>query len=164
MAVSAWAAGERITADRLNAITPRWTAWTPSWSTSTGAATPTIGNGTYDCEYSQAGDIVFCRFEVVFGSTTNFGGGGTGDNWRFSLPVTASATATAIGHMELNYSASVRIYSRARATTTTDFELEVSTGRVDGTGVTNTGIVDLSTPETWASGDAIRGTLAYRAA
>lgn len=165
MAVASWRAGERITAGRLNSITPIWAAWTPTWTTSTGNNTPSFGNATIDCAYCQTGDLVVARFEVIFGSTTNFGAAPiTDDNWRFTLPVTASSTQSAIGHFELNYSTTIRVYGRSRNTTTTVFEIETSTGRVDGTACTNTGLVDALTPETWASADAIRGTLQYRAA
>ncbi|MFB6548669.1 hypothetical protein [Streptomyces sp. NPDC056405] len=164
MAVSAWAAGQRITADRLNEMLPRWSSWTPTWSTNTGSATPSFGNATIDCEYTQTGDMVICRVQITFGSTTSFGGGTGADNWRFSLPVTAAATSNAAGHFELSISSDERWYSRARITTTSVFELETSSGRVDGATTTNTGLVDAITPATWANGDAIYGTLHYKAA
>lgn len=143
---------------------PRWSSWTPTWSTNTGSATPSFGNAVISCEYCQTGDLVTARFEVVFGSTTNFGGGTGSDNWRFSLPVTAASTVNAAGHFELDHSGFVRTYGRARITTTSVFEIEVSTGRVDGTTTTNAGLIDALTPETWANGDGIRGTLHYRSA
>ncbi|MFF3871203.1 hypothetical protein [Streptomyces sp. NPDC001978] len=158
------AAGQRITADRLNGITPIFQSWTPSWTTSSGAATPSIGNGTYDCEYAQVGNLVVCRFEVVFGTTTNFGGGGASDNWRFSAPVTAAAITTYAGTAELTQTNSLRVYSRARLTTTTTFEFEVSSGQPDGNAVGNTGLTDSVTPWTWASGNAIRAFMSYEAA
>lgn len=164
MAVTAWTAGTRVTADKLNEMLPRWSSWTPTWTTSTGVNTPAFGNATISCEYCQTGDLVVARFEVIMGSTTTYGGGTTSDNWRFSLPVDGDTSQTGIGWFELNYSTTVRLVARARMTTSSVFELEVSSGRVDGTAATNAGLVDLSTPETWASGDAIRGTLSYHAA
>ncbi|MFC7983798.1 hypothetical protein [Streptomyces sp. NPDC057336] len=164
MPITPWQAGQRITAGRMNLITPVWSSWTPDWETSTGAGTPSLGNATVDCEYCQTGDLVVARFEITFGSSTSFGGGGTTDNWRFGLPVTAAATVNAIGHFGLDTSATTRVYARARLATTSLFELDISTGRVDGAGVTNNGLVDALSPETWGSGDGIRGTLQYRAA
>ncbi|MFD9398332.1 hypothetical protein ACFWA4_05865 [Streptomyces sp. NPDC060011] len=164
MAVTAWAAGQRITADGLNAITPIFTAWTPTWSTSTGTGTPSIGNGTYDCEYSRVGNLVTARFEVVFGTTTNFGGGGTGDNWRFSLPVTAAAITSYAGTAVLIQSTTLRVFSHVRLTTTGVMELEVSSGQPDGAATANNGLVDLLTPWTWASANSIRAFLTYEAA
>lgn len=164
MAVGSWTAGQRITAARLNLLTAEWASWTPTWSTTSGANIPTFGDATVDCTYCQTGDLVVARFSVVFGSTTSFGGGGTTDNFTFSLPVTGAATDDAIGHLELNYSTAIRLYGRARMNSTTVFMIEVGAGRVDGTAATNPGIADAVSPETWASGDAIRGTLSYRAA
>ena len=148
----------------MAAITATFQSWTPTWSTTTAANIPSFGNATVECEYCQTGDLVMARFQVVFGSTTSFGGGTAADNWTFSLPVTGASVQNAIGHFELDYSGSIRTYARARMNSTTVFMLETSTGRVDGTATTNTGLVDLVTPETWANGDGIRGTLQYRAA
>jgi hypothetical protein len=164
MAVSQWLAGQRITADRLNAITPIFTSWTPTWSTSTGANVPAIGNGTYDCEYAQVGNLVVCRFEVVFGTTTTFGGGGTGDNYTFTLPVTAASAATYVGTADLRQTNSVRVMGRAFLFSTTAVEFDVSTGQPDGNAVANTGTADAVTPFTWASGNNIRAFFTYEAA
>lgn len=38
MAYTGWLAGMRTTASRLNAISGIWTPYTPTWSSSTGAA------------------------------------------------------------------------------------------------------------------------------
>jgi hypothetical protein len=161
MAVAPWRAGNLITAARLDAITPRWASWTPTWSTTSGSNIPAYGDATLDCIYCQTGDLVVCRFSLVMGSTTTFG---STDNWTWSLPVTGAATEDAVGHLELNFSTTVRFYGRARMFSTTTFMIETSTGRVDGTAASANGIVDATTPETWASTDAIRGTLQYRAA
>lgn len=168
MAMAAWTAGQRITADRLNDITPIWASWTPTWSTSSGSATPSFGNATVTGTYCQTGNIVFFRLEITFGTTTNFGGGGTSDNWRFSIPVTANATTTIVGFGEgqdTSVGSSLgRVGLRARLTTTTTFELEVATGRPDATAITNGGLVDAVSPWTWASTDIIRFFGQYDAA
>ncbi|MFG2307674.1 hypothetical protein ACGFS9_03125 [Streptomyces sp. NPDC048566] len=159
-----WQPGMRITDDRLNAITPAFVDWTPTWTTSTGAHTPSLGDATVNCRYARCGDLVVANFEILFGAGTNFNSGTTSDNWRFGLPVVAAATTQAIGFMELNFSTSVRGVARCRLTSTAAFELELSSGRPDGTAVTNNGLADAQSPETWASGDAIRGILQYEAA
>lgn len=141
-----------------------WTAWTPTWATSTGANTPSLGNATTDCAYTRVGRLIIFRFEIVFGSTTNFGGGTASDNWRFGLPVTAAGLTSAVGFLELNASTNARAVARARLTTTAAFEVEVCSGRPDGTAITNGGLADALSPWTWASGNAIRGIGAYEAA
>lgn len=179
MAVAEWRAGERITAGRLNEVTAIWAAWTPVWTTSTGLNTPSFGNATLDCAYTQTGNLVAGRFEIIFGSTTNFGAAPTSsDNWRFSLPVTGASIQTAIGTAEILKSTDKRHTCRVRMTTTGVFELELSSGAPDGLNTTadgavggGKGLVDSLGPwsagagsTTWASGYAIRGTFTYQAA
>lgn len=168
MAVAAWRAGERITAGRLNEITAIWAAWTPVWTTSTGVNTPSFGNATVTGSYSRTGNNVSFRMEIAFGSTTSFGGGGTADNWRFSLPVTANETMLIMGYGELQ-DTSVgtslgRVGVRARLTTTTTMELETGTGRPDAVALTNSGLIDALSPWTWANTDTIRIFGQYQAA
>lgn len=165
MAVAAWRAGERITASRLGEITPLWAAWTPTWTTSTGAATPSYGNAVVDCKYAQTGDVVFFEAEITFGTTTNFGGGGTGDNWRFSLPVTASEAVLIIGMGEIqDGTAAERWPIRGRLTTTTTMELELSGRNYNDTAGASSGLIDAITPMTWASTDRILMNGHYQAA
>lgn len=168
MAMTAWTAGQRITADRLNDITPIWASWTPTWTTSTGANTPSFGNATVTGSYCQTGNIVIYRLEIAFGSTTSFGGGGGSDNWRFSTPVTALATASMVGYGEAQDTSVAGSLGRAglrvRLTTTTTFECEASTGRPDATAITNGGLIDAVSPWTWANGDFVRIFGQYEAA
>ena len=173
MGVTPWQAGQRITADRLNQITPRWSAWTPTWTTSTGANSPSLGNATVTGSYCQTGDVVFFRLEVTFGTTTSFGGGGSADNWRFSLPVTAATTAGMVGTGEAHDSStggtpsSCRYPLRCRLTSTAAVEFETtggSTGAAGGYAAVSVGLVDAVTPFTWASSDAIRAYGYYQAA
>lgn len=166
MAMAAWTAGQRITAARLNLMTAIWSSWTPTWSTTTGASIPAIGNGVYDCSYTQTGNLVVARFSVTFGTTTTFG---STDNWTFSLPVTAAATEDIVGSAALQQSNAARTYARARQFSTTTFMFEVSTGRPDATALgtgppSQQGIVDASAPWTWASTNSIHAVLNYQAA
>lgn len=156
MAFAPWAAGQRITASRLASMTLTWSAWTPTWSTSTGASTPSFGNATIDCKYAQSADAVLFELEITFGSTTNFGGGGTSDNWRFSLPVTAAESVLIAGMGEVqDGAATTRWPVRARLTTTTTIEVELCGRAYDDTAGVSSGLVDAATPMTWASGDRI---------
>lgn len=173
MAFAPWRAGNRITAQKLDDMTPLWSSWTPAWTTSTGANTPSFGNATITASYAQSADTVFFRLEITFGSSTSFGGGGAADNWRFSIPVTASATAAITGYGEAQDSAtggspsSLRVPLRPRLTTTTTLELETSgaaTGFAGGYAATSVGLIDAVTPFTWASTDAIRVFGEYQAA
>lgn len=165
MAISPWFAGEKITAAKLNAITPTWSSWTPAWSTTTGSATPNIGNGVYNCLYMQAGDLVNALFEVSFGSTTSFGGGGGADNWQWTLPVPAASAYPIVGAGEIHHtSGTSRLVVRSRVISTTHFCFEVASGRVDYVALVGSGIIDAVTPWTWTSSGAVRATLTYRAA
>ncbi|TQE35480.1 hypothetical protein [Streptomyces ipomoeae] len=173
MAVSAFRGGQRMTADALNAMLARWTAWTPTWSTSSGSNTPSYGNATVDCKYAVTGDAVLFDFELTFGSTTSFGGGGTGDNWRFSLPVTAAEAQIIAGMGEIQGSSGAERYPvRARITTTTTFEIELSGRAFNNETPNSNGLIDAATPfgaantvsTAWASGFAIRLHGHYQAA
>lgn len=156
MAFTPWAAGQRITATKLDDMTPLWAAWTPTWTTSTGSATPAYGNATVDCKYAQSGDTVFFELEITFGSTTTFGGGTTADNWRFSLPVTAAETVLIAGMGEIQDGASTERWPvRARISTTTAFEVELSGRNYNDTANNSSGLIDAVTPFTWANTDRI---------
>lgn len=165
MAVSPWRAGNRITATRLGQMLPRWAAWTPTWTTSTAAATPSFGNATLDCKYAQSGDAVLYEMEITFGSTTNFGGGGVNDNWRFSLPVTAGEAVLICGMGEIqDGTAPERWPIRGRITTTTTMEIELSGRNYNNTANASSGLIDAITPFTWGNGDRILMHGHYQAA
>jgi hypothetical protein len=173
MAVTTWNAGARITAARLNEMLPVWSAWTPSWTTSTGSNTPSFGNATVDCKYAQTGDVVLYEMEITFGSTTSFGGGTTADNWRFSIPVTASEAVLIAGMGEIQgSSASERYPVRARLTTTTTMEIELVGRAFNNETPNSNGLIDAATPfgasnsvsTAWASGFIIRMHGHYQAA
>ncbi|MGW8326467.1 hypothetical protein ACWGLE_01025 [Streptomyces sp. NPDC055897] len=85
-----WLAGQRITAGLLNNDAGQWTSYTPTWTSSSGAA-PVLGNGTLDGEYSLNGSTCTIRVSLIGGSTTTWGGG----LHRFALPFTAASLANA---------------------------------------------------------------------
>jgi hypothetical protein len=140
-----------------------WTSYTPTWTTSSGAALPSFGNATISCRYIKIGRKVEVRFEIEFGSTTNFGGGGTADNWQFSLPLTGARSSDSLGFVELNNNSNSAVcLGRARMVTANAFRIGVVSGQVNGSN-TNTGDVDSQTPFTWVSGSGIKGHFSYEA-
>ncbi|MFC7909074.1 hypothetical protein [Streptomyces nigra] len=173
MAFETWQPGMILTEARLASISPTWQDWTPTWSTSTGANTPSLGNATVTARYAVAGTLVSFRLEIAFGATTNFGGGGASDNWRFSLPVAAAASQLIAGIGEAQDTAtggtpsSARVPLRVRLENTSTLSLETmggSTGAAGGYAATSAGLIDAVTPWTWANGDMLRVHGQYEAA
>ncbi|MFE9921553.1 hypothetical protein ACFYQA_08220 [Streptomyces sp. NPDC005774] len=160
-----WQPGMRITATRLGSISPTWQDWTPVWATTSGAATPSFNNANVTARYAVAARTVYYRLEIAFGTTTNFGGGTTTDNWQFSAPVAASSAMliTGMGDIELS-GPSTRMPVRARLNSATQFVIECSGRRYDDAVPNSSGVIDAVTPWTWASGSAIRLHGSYEAA
>lgn len=142
-----------------------WSSWTPTWSTSSGSATPSYGNAVIDCRYTKYGRKVDCKFEITFGSTTNFGSSpATTDNWLFGLPVTAARAGDQIGFVELHGSGNSAVtIGRVRTNTTGNILIGVASGPVSGTN-NNTGDIDALTPITWANTNSIKGNFTYESA
>lgn len=132
-----------------------WTSWTPTWTTTSGSATPSYGNATVDCKYTKTGRKVDFYINITFGSTTNFGAGATSsDNWKFSLPAPAAATSVPIGKASFEPGNTARATSGLAQTTNNDagsISLYVDGPQVTGA-ATAGGIADSVTPFTWASG------------
>ena len=164
MAASQWVGGQRASADRLSNMLHKSIDFTPDWNTTSGAAFPSYGNAVIDCRYSQSGDLVVAHFDIVFGSTTNFGGGGGADNYMFSLPVTALAATVAVGDLNIyTTAAGAKVTCRARLLDQSNMIIEITNNRADS-GAVNTGLVDAISPFTWASGSSIKGFIEYEAA
>lgn len=163
---TATAAGGWTAWQKMRAEFPASTQWTPTWTTTNGLHVPAIGNATVDCRYFKDGRKVDCKFEIVFGSTTNFGASaGTTDNWQFSLPVAAARSGDSMGfvHMQSGSSGTSMMMARAKTNSTTSFILSMAGGMFSGTPV-NAGDVDSISPWTWASGDYVRGNFFYESA
>ncbi|MFG2780833.1 hypothetical protein ACGFY7_23635 [Streptomyces prunicolor] len=163
-----WQPGMIMNQARMASISPVWQDWTPVWTTSTGNNTPSFGNAAIIARYAQTALTVHWRLDIIFGSTTAFGGGGASDNWRFSMPVSGGVISQICGHGEAS-DASVastmgRLAIRARVTTSTTFEFEVSSGRPDAVAVTSSGVIDAVSPWTWANSDALRAAGTYEVA
>lgn len=75
-----------------NITTGPWTAYSPTWKTTTGAVT--LGNGNVSGKYSKVGRMVTLEITALRGGTTTF------DNnasiWQFSLPFTANQPANTV--------------------------------------------------------------------
>jgi hypothetical protein len=164
MSATQWAGGDLASAMRLANMLHKPLDWTPDWGTQTGAASPSYGNAVIDCRYSQSGDLVVAHFDITFGSTTAFGGGGAGDNFTFSLPVEALSATVAVGDLIVGTTAGgAKLTCRARLLDEDNLILEITNNRVDS-GAINTGLVDAISPFTWASGSSIKGVIEYEAA
>ncbi len=147
-----------------------WTSWTPTWTTTSGAATPSYGNATVAAQYAVFGKTMHFFFSLTFGNTTNFGAGaGTSDNWQWTFPPGIAAANVYVtnqfapmGFGKLSQSSNntspgvVRIGSNAN-----NFMIDTSGGKQDGNALANSGTIDALTPWTWVAGDIITvfGTL-----
>jgi hypothetical protein len=164
---TATAAGGWTAWQKMHVEFPASTSWTPTWTTSSGLRTPSLGNATVDCRYFKDGRKVDCKFEIVFGSTTNFGTSPlTTDNWLFGLPVPAARVGDSMGfiHMQNGSTGTSMMMARAKTnSTTSQFILSMASGMFSGTPV-NQGDVDSISPWTWASGDYLRGNFTYESA
>ena len=145
--------------------TGSWFSYTPTWTTTSGNNVPTLGNASVNCKYVKHGRLVTVKFDIVFGSTTNFGGGGGTDNWRFGLPVTAADTTSTLGFVELvdssaNTTAAGMGMGRAKMSTSSGFAISVTAGSPTDWSTD----VDSTQPWNWASGDAVRGILTFESA
>lgn len=151
----AFSAGELLTAAKLNAFVDpdAWTVFTPTWTN------VTVGNGTSDCSYMRAGNLIIARYKLTFGSTTAITGVP-----QPGLPVTAVAgAALASGAITVyrdvsaasNYLGIVHVAS----TTVVQFSL---LGRANATDAFAG--VSATLPFTWAVSDTLGGTVVYEAA
>lgn len=146
-------ASRRVTVENLAAglvgfLSPAWTSYTPTWTT-TGSA-PAIGNGTLAGAYRIDGKTLFIRIRFIPGSTTTFGTG----SWSFSLPggvTSVSGTQQYIAargvdvSASANYSGSGRVVSSATALS--GIHLGSGTSFIDGT-----------IPFTWTTSDEFHMT------
>lgn len=157
-----WIVGEVVSAatmnqeirDQFNSMFAAWTAYTPTW-TSTSTA-PAIGNGTLTGRYMKIGRTVIVEINLIAGGTTTFGTG----NYSFSLPVQSAASGIAlVGAAQLLGGArwsGTLIISSAANTVSPFMPVSSTDTRCDF--VTNT------RPETLASNAQIRLLAVYEAA
>lgn len=159
--MSIWQPGMRITADRLNAISPQYQPWTPAWSNTGGTSTGDFGNAAVSARYALTGNKVDLFMDVTFGSTTVFETG----NWRFGLPVAAlvPSARVPIGFASLFATSSTEaVAGLVTVDGPNDLIVWTSSGSIAGTA--SGGPADAMHPFTWAAGDRITVTASYETA
>ncbi|WP_413102211.1 hypothetical protein [Streptomyces sp. Inha503] len=165
MAFTLWQPGQRITADRLNAMVGDWVPYTPSWTADSG--TTTLGDGLLSGRYQIVGPTVNFTMRFQWGSTTTQSV--SDSNWSFSLPVPAYTgdgnTWQALEAWIFDTSASARwqasAYVNASTQTLTAICVNADGGFMDSAempsqtaqGSSTTSVQPGST--TWANGDRI---------
>ncbi|GAA2609652.1 hypothetical protein SMC26_39465 [Actinomadura fulvescens] len=164
MAFDPWTAITRVTASRLNGMTPKFKNWVPTWTTQTGNFLPSYGNADVNCRWAQSGDMVVATFNLTCGTTTNIGGGGGADNFWWGLPVPAAVGGAALGFFYVFPSTNSVVPCLARSTADTSlFYLLVAGNWPTNQSNPSTGIIDAFTPIQWGAGTEVRGTLMYEA-
>ena len=143
--------------ENWNAIGGEWTAYTPTFTNLT------LGNGTQDFRYMNAGKLYLVRFKIDWGSTTSASGG---PEW--TLPNGVSLTSDHVGTSALGsgfmldasgpaYMALIApgngVLSRARFAVFT----------VSGSNITFGG-ASATSPATWTTGDRFTGQFMFEAA
>jgi hypothetical protein len=130
-----------------------WTTYAPTWTTS--ATAPAIGNGQLLGSYCKAGRACHVRIDIVGGSTTTWG---TGGSYRLGLPLTA---ATSAGAEWTGSWHGLRSGVAHRAGTA----YVLSGGVALGAFVDNTGSdIGPTLPNTWATTDTMAFGLTYETA
>lgn len=163
------------TSNSTNYPTGGWTAYTPSWTTSTGLHIPSIGNGTIAGRYTQINKTVYWTMRLVAGSTTNYNSGVAADNWVFGLPpVAASASlltgpggasfTVGTGGLAPNGSDNKVVTGGCFLASTTTFNVQAASGEVDAIALTSVGFIDAVTPITWTTAGYMTLSGTYEAA
>lgn len=146
-----------------------WTAYTPTWNTSSGLHTPSLGNGVFNCRYFRLGSLCMVNFSQIMGTTTNFNSGGASDNWQWTLPIQAASTwGGYAGSLVVENSAGTDwLCSVQFSASATLFNLQNTAAGVSSSGVAtnglNGGAVDAVTPFTFTATAAnlIKGQFFY---
>lgn len=140
-----------------------WSSWVPGWSTTSGLHIPTFGNATVVGRYAVFGKTMHFTLLITFGSTTNFNGGTTTDNWIFSMPVGLTINSTVVANPQialangrLTQSSANTCPMIARPFDANNFLIDTAGGKQDGNALTNSGTIDAVTPWTWGTGDIIQ--------
>lgn len=81
--------------------------YTPGWY-STSSPHPTIGNGTLNGRYSFTDKRCFVLIELVLGSSTTLG---TGNTWRWSLPIDCGSDVDVVGACQVFTNATGTYYT-----------------------------------------------------
>ena len=137
--------------DALAALTDVWTDFSGSFAWTATTSNPAIVDGTIVAEYAQIGKLVIYRGRITMGASTTYGTG----TWLISTPVSmveGSVTGTA---MLLDSSLTANRRSGcAFPSGLTKWLFYAGSG----------GVVDATSPFTWASGDSLTWTIIYEGA
>jgi hypothetical protein len=132
----------------LTALTEQWEPYVPSLTNIT------QGNGVLSASFIQVGKFVTYRFGFTFGSTSVFTG-----TISFGVPVTP---------LDANWAGAAFLFDSSTAAnrqpailngTTTSTQIHSA-----GIGGGGSGVVNATSPFTWAVGDVIKGSATYEAA
>lgn len=162
MVMPSFGAGLRLPASYLEQMArqidsltaPGYTAWSPSWGVVSGTP-PALGNGTLTGDYRRpaGADIVRVRFQLQWGSTTTNGiGVYTIGNLPFA-PHAATLTKT-VGNIYILDSGVLDKIGEIKFESLTALSFVTATA----------GVVNNTTPQTWANGDILRGDFEYQPA
>lgn len=77
----------------MTAQTAAWTSAAPTWTAFAGS--PSVGNGTLTGRYKKIGKTVHWEIQLIAGSTTTFGTGGT--SFQFTIPGGGTSAAAFLG-------------------------------------------------------------------
>jgi len=125
-----------------------WTAYTPVWTNLT------VGNATNTGRYSQVGKWVVYQGQITWGSTTS----ATGSNTTVSLPVTAKNTS------EIVFVGSTIINDTGTRFSGGSCYQASATTMIFVHSLTGAGVVNGTSPQTWATGDLLAWQVMYEAA
>ena len=134
--------------DALTALSDPWTSYSPALTNIT------IGNGTIVGAYVQVGKLIHFRWTLTWGSTTAFTG-----SIAIGMPVTGADAGWA-GSAFL-FDASVAANRQPGTLNGSTTANNVHSAGIGGGGA---GIVNATSPFTWAVSDVIKGSGTYEAA
>jgi hypothetical protein len=138
--------------NNLDAIGGAWTAYTPTWTNLT------VGNATQDSRYIAAGRLVIVNLKITLGSTSS-----VGTIPEFSLPENLDGSYTTgdtIGDLRLFDTSADGVFWAKALPRTALTGARPFVDQVNGT-YNAPGVITATVPFTWATGDAISGTLIY---
>lgn len=159
-----WFAGQEVLAetmeeevhDQFADLIASWTTYTPVWS-STGTQ-PVLGaNGSLIGRHKTIGKLCTATFRLTMGAATTYGTGA----YAISLPFPAATGVDWVGHgLVGDSSAGSAAYSQATIFVGSGASgMNVYTGNTGGSGQ-----ISATVPQTFASGDTVRGTITYEIA
>jgi hypothetical protein len=143
--------GSVLTANSAQADGVEWTGAWQTWTPTYGSGI-TIGNATVVSRYQLIGKTLSFNFQLVFGSTTSFGGG----NNFFSMPFAPRVQIPLIGYYFDSGVSENAGYAIINTSGNLELKLVVTNATYAGVGnITST------TPFTWNTGDYIQFAGSY---